>query len=177
VLEECFTDILRAIKLDGEVIGLVADALRHSHADQKRFHEEAVARLQAEYSRVQNRLDRAYEDKLDGHIDAAVFDRKAAEWRAEQDRLLRAVAEHQQANQSYMEEGVLLLELAGRAADLFTKQPPREKQRLLDFVLSNCIWANGRLAAEYRQPFDLLAVTNETVQKKKVAGLPRRPSS
>ena len=87
----------------------------------------------------------------------------------EQDRLLRTIADHQQANQSYMEEGVLLLELANRAADLFEKQEPREKRRLLNFVLSNCTWANDKLTVEFRQPFNLLAVTNESWSKEKAA--------
>lgn len=69
-----------------------------------------------------------------------------------------------------MDEGVLLLELANRAVDLFEKQVPREKRRLLDFVLSNCTWANGKLTVEYRQPFEMLAVTNEAYQKEKADG-------
>jgi site-specific DNA recombinase len=32
-----------------------------------------------------------YVDKLDGRIDNAFFDRKSAEWRAEQDRILRDI--------------------------------------------------------------------------------------
>ena len=171
ILEECFTDIVRAIKIDDEVLALVTQALKESQQDQRQFHDEAIGRLQAEYSRIQNRIDRAYEDKLDGRIDAAFFDRKAAEWRVEQDRLLQRIAGHQQANQSYMEEGVLLLELVNRAVDLFEKQVPREKRRLLDFVLSNCTWANGKLTVDYRQPFDMLAVTNEAYQKEKAAGV------
>ena len=49
----------------------------------------------------------------DGKIDEAFFERKATEWRAEQGRLLRSIEEHQAANQTYLEEGVALLELAG----------------------------------------------------------------
>ncbi|MEO8371387.1 MAG: hypothetical protein ABI806_19530 [Candidatus Solibacter sp.] len=56
-----------------------------------------------------------YLDKLDGRIDAAFFDSKSAEWRGEQDRLLRDVATHKGANQTYIEEGVQLLQLAPRA--------------------------------------------------------------
>jgi hypothetical protein len=41
---------------------------------------------------------------------------------------------------------------------LFENQPANEKRKLLDFVLSNSVWKNGKLLAEYRQPFDLLAV-------------------
>jgi len=99
---------------------------------------EAVARLQADYTRLQARLDAMYLDKLDGRVNAEFFDRMAAEWRAEQDRLLRVVEKHQAANRSYLDQGVQLLELARRAPLLFARQTPREKRRLLDFVLSNC---------------------------------------
>ena len=75
-----------------------------------------------------------YLDKFDGRIDTAFFDSKSAEWRAEQDRLLRDVATHQAA--SRLEEGVQLLQLA-TARDLFERP---EKRRLLNFLLSNCVW-------------------------------------
>jgi site-specific DNA recombinase len=41
----------------------------------------------------------------------------------------------------------------------FAKQEPREKRRLLNFVLSNCTWEDGEVVATFRQPFDLLAET------------------
>jgi hypothetical protein len=61
-----------------------------------------------------------------------------------------------------MAEGVQLLELARRAAGLFEKREPREKRRLLDFVLSNSIRKDGELTPEFRQPFDLLFVANHS---------------
>jgi len=42
---------------------------------------------------------------------------------------------------------------------LFERQEPRQKRRLLNFLLSNCSWADGELIATFRQPFDLLAAT------------------
>ena len=112
-----------------------------------------------------------YVDKLDGSIDAAFFDRKSAEWRTEQAKIQRTIDDHRSANQTYLEEGIQLMELGRRAPELFAKQEPREKRRLLDFVLSNCTWANGKLTVTYRQPFDLLAVTNEALRKEKAAGV------
>jgi site-specific DNA recombinase len=171
VLEERFSDLLRGLSFDDEVMGWVTDALRQSHGDEKRHHDEAVARLQAEYNRLQNRIDTMYVDKLDGRVDAAFFDRKAAEWRSEQDRILRTIEEHQSANQTYLDEGVQLLELARKAHMLFRKQKPSEKRRLLNFVLSNCTWKGGELQATYRQPFDMLAVANTAHEKEKAAGV------
>ena len=145
----------------------VTEALRESHGDEKRHHEEAINRLQAEYKRLQARIDIMYPDKLDGKIDAAFFDRKAADWRNEQDRILESIEEHQTANQVYLNEGIRILELSRRAHELFTKQNPREKRRLLNFLLSNCTWKNDELSPTFRQPFNRIAEINLAHQKKK----------
>ena len=100
-----------------------------------------------------------YVDKLDGLVDVAFFEKMSNQWRDEQNRCLREIERHQEADKSYMDEGVQLLELARKAQTLFDRQEPREKRRLLDFVVSNCSWKEGQLTAVYRQPFDMLAET------------------
>jgi site-specific DNA recombinase len=128
-----------------------------SHGDEKEHHDDAIRRIQAECDRLQNRIDAMYVDKLDGRIDTDFFDRKAAEWRREQQKCLELIREHQDANQNYFDEGIRLLELAQKAGKPFRKRSPTEKRRLLGFVLSNCSWKDDQLTAGYRQPFDLLA--------------------
>ena len=110
-----------------------------------------------------------YVDKLDGRIDTAAFDRMAATWRSEQADCLRSIEEHQTANQSYLAEGVRLLELARNARHLSEKQEAREKRRLLDFLVSNSSWRDSRLTAEFCQPFDLLADTATAATQAKAA--------
>lgn len=171
VLEEKFTDILRGLRFDDEVLDWMRRALRESQADEQRYREEAVKRLRRDYDKLQRRIDTMYVDKLDGRIDAAFFDQKQSEWRDEQNRLMDSIAEHQQANESYITEGIMLMELANRAADLFAKQPASEKRRLLEFVLSNCSWANGELTPNFRQPFDMIADMATAGAEKKAAGM------
>src|SRR5215213_6673144 len=50
------------------------------------------------------------------------------------------------------------------------KQDSSEKRKLLNFVCSNSIWKDHTLTATFRQPFDLLAITNTTWQREKAAG-------
>jgi site-specific DNA recombinase len=159
IIETQFSELLGRLSFDDEVLAWVRDALRASHADEKREHEAAIGRLRAEYDRLQGRVHAMYVDKLDGKVDGAFFERMSAEWRAEQDRCLREIERHQAADRSYLEEGVRLLELARNAQRLFEKQEPREKRRLLNFVVSNCTWKGAELVADLRQPFDLLAET------------------
>jgi hypothetical protein len=106
-----------------------------------------------------------YIDKLDDKIGGDFYDRFAGEWREEQLRLQREIDRHEAADQSYIDEGVRILELAQNAQRLFAKQEPREKRRLLNFVLSNCTWEHGDVIATFRQPFDLLAETAVTAAR------------
>ena len=159
VLETQFAALLGRLKFDDEVLEWVRDALHASHANERREHEEAIQRHQAEYKRLQDRINAMYVDKLDGLVDAAFFEKMSNEWREAQNSCLREIERHQEADKSYMDEGVQLLELARKAQELFAQQEPREKRRLLNFLLSNCTWEDGEVIATFRQPFDLLAET------------------
>ena len=130
-------------------------------------HDEMIAKLQKEYQKLQDRIDAMYVDKLDGNVFQEFFDRKNGDWRTEQAEILRKIEKHQNANCSYLEEGVRLLELAQKAASLYEKQEMKEKRRILDFLFSNCLWKDGVLIPNYRKPFDTLALTNTAYQKRK----------
>ena len=78
------------------------------------------------------------------------------QWRLEQDKLMQEIIRHQAADRSYLDEGAHLIELAHGAHRLFARQDPQEQRRLLNFVLSNSSWTNGKLMPVFRQPFDLI---------------------
>ena len=121
-------------------------------------------------ARFRTRLDKLYDDRLDGFIEPDFFERKAREWRQTQKRLTDQIAEYENAAQDYVQDGVRLLELAKKAYFLFKQQNSSEKRKLLNFVCSNSTWKDKTLTATFRQPFDLLALTNTTWQSKKAAG-------
>ena len=149
--------MLGRLKFDDEVLEWVRDALHASHADERREHEEAIKRHQAEYRRLQDRIKAMYVHKLDGLVDTTFFEKMSNQWREEQNRCQREIEQHQEANKSYMDEGVQLLELARNAQLLFAKQEPREKRRLLNFVCRTAPGGMAKWIATFREPFDLLA--------------------
>ena len=120
---------------------------------------EAVERLVDTRQRLQSRIDAMYLDKLDGRITADFFDAKSAEWRSQQDRCVADIQRLQNTDRTYIEDGIRILELAKNARNLFDRQGAAEKRKLLDFVVSNSTWRDGKLASTYRQPFDLIAET------------------
>jgi len=83
-----------------------------------------------------------------------------------------------QADDSYMHDGVRLLDLAQSAGRLFRKQTGPEKRRLLGFLVSNCTLADGKVSVTLKQPFDMIAETaskTATSERKKGGKNPDRP--
>lgn len=156
VLQDRFSELLGRLSFSDEIVAWLTQALHESHSDEEREHVEAIARLQTEYERLRRRVQAVYMDKLDGRVDAAFYDQITETMRADQDRCLSEIKWHQNAERSYMEDGIALLELAGKAQRLFVSADPDRKRRLLNFVLSNCVWKDGELSAEFKHPFDML---------------------
>jgi site-specific DNA recombinase len=159
VLERQFAEHLSRLRIDEEVFDWIIRALRESCADEKREHGEAIARIQAEWDRLQKRVDTMYIDKLDGKIDDDFYRRMRAQWRDEQERCERDIERHRAADDSYMDQGIEILNLAQKAHRMFAAQPAKEKRKLLNFLLSNCTWQHGMLIVELKEPFDTLAET------------------
>jgi hypothetical protein len=153
-----FAELLKGRRLDDDVKGFLTKALRLSYSVEKRFHDEALARLTADYEQLQNRLDQMYVDKLDGKISVSFYERKAGEWRAEQDRIAEAMRDHRQADRSYSDTGIELLELASGAHDAFMSQGSDELRRLLQLVVSNSTWKHGQLGVQLHPPLDLILI-------------------
>jgi len=70
--------------------------LHQSYEDEKRFREDAIARLQEEQATIQSRLDKLYEtiDLID-LLNRITFERKAPKWRQTQRRLANQITEQQ----------------------------------------------------------------------------------
>ena len=154
-----FSQLLGQFRFDDAILEWVKNALRESHAVERQEQAEAVERLVDTRQRLQSRIDAMYLDKLDGRITADFFDAKSAEWRSQQDRCVADIQRLQNTDRTYIEDGIRILELAKNARNLFDRQGAAEKRKLLDFVVSNSTWRDGKLASTYRQPFDLIAET------------------
>ncbi len=161
-LEQELGELLKLIKIPETTLGWIKDALRLSHEQERSFHNEALESLNARYSKLQNMLDQAYQDKLEGTITPEYWKAKSGEWHAEQETILTHTRSHQTANKSYLAQGVRILELAEKAHSLFVSQKAEEKRKLLNIVLSNCTLTAGTLSPTWNLPFNLIAQAVKT---------------
>ena len=156
-MDQLIGEAMKAVQADPEVLDYLTTSLHESHADEKAYHDQAVVALHQTYRKLQEKIDKAYTDKLDGVITAEFWEKQTAVWRKEQQESRDAVARHEGANQKYFELGLALLNTAGRAYDLYRVRSLPEKRQLAGFVVSNLAINGENVVPTYKEPFGLLA--------------------
>jgi len=140
------------------LLGWVQDALKEGHADEIGFRDKAIAELERQYQKSLQRLDQIYDDKIDGRITQEFYDRKYAQYKKEQEEVMDSLNRHKNANLKYFEMGIVVLDVAKRARDIYLNpnRTVEDKRTLLSFLFSNPTINNGNITISYRKPFDLI---------------------
>jgi len=110
-----------------------------------------------EYRKLQGRLDRLYEDKLDEVITKELYERKAQEYQKQQEDINMQLERHRKANVNYLELVSYIFELAQAGAKLYETAASKEQKRsLLHIVFSNLSLKGGKLVPTYQNGFQLV---------------------
>ena len=148
--------ILRDIHIPDAVLGQLEQSLLNDKGREDAIRRQQKERSEQRLAKVRHRLDQAYQDKLDGKITGEFWDRKAADWQAEEQQAMAALREAVALKPERMLDAMKILELANKAYFLYVKQPPQEKAKLLRMVLSNCAIDAASIYPTYRKPFDVI---------------------
>ena len=160
VIEEKFSQMLGRLAFDDEVLAWVREALSQSHAEEKRDHEQAIARLRRNTTDCNRGYTRCMWTGWTGGLMASSSTECPPNGAPSRTGAFRTSNATRPPTGHTLEEGIRVLELAKNAQKLFDKQEPREKRQLLSFIISNCSWKGGELTVCLRQPVDLLPDTS-----------------
>lgn len=83
---------------------VLRDILNESHADEQRFRDEQLARLQRLKADIQRKLDTLLDRLLDATISREVYDAKSAVLEKDKQIVESSIVGHEQANRSYFEQ-------------------------------------------------------------------------
>jgi site-specific DNA recombinase len=161
-LSDRLADVIKPIQISSEVADGIAKAIRSGGHDAERSRTEALRQLDQRRRAITSKLDRGYEDLLDGRISDDFWARKSKAWEAELAVVDGERARFETPQPDSMVTAEKILELAKQAENLYKSQDPAEQRRLLETVLSNCTFDSGSLCPTYSKPFDLLVRGNET---------------
>ncbi len=147
--------------LDADTIQKVKDHFMGVMKEAETLRAESKAALKEQLEALKDRLDRAYEDRLDGKLSEALWVRKSQEWEREIFRLEGLLNATENAEERFQEEGLVVLDLIENARPLYHVQDMFGRRDFLKIVCSNFYLKDGQIKAEYRQPFGTAALMKE----------------
>lgn len=85
-------EVLKNIHIPDDVVTQIERSLTEDHHSGENAKKEQRQRLEHRLSAVRQRIDQAYNDKLDGKIVEDFWQRKNAEWQQEEQQILFCLA-------------------------------------------------------------------------------------
>jgi hypothetical protein len=155
-LERQFEEILGEFQFSETIFDWMREALRQSQKEKAEFHRRSIEKLNTQYTKLQNRIDQIYLDKLDGEIEEAFYRRNVSQWREEQAQIRARIERHEKADQNYIEQGIRLLEIARNAQEFYQTHGQAERAALLQYVMPGSALKDDRVVPAFKPPFDII---------------------
>lgn len=151
-----FAEVFRGLQMPDDVLEDIVEALRSTHKGKSEFQKTILAQYQAEHKKYQDRIEKMYEDKLDGSITESFYEEKRNEYRVKQQELNKKITKLQFADEEYYLTSEYILKLASRASELFESSELQERRLLLKMTLQNLTLEGKKVQFQVQKPFDTI---------------------
>jgi len=143
------------------IVEWIRKALKESHRDEIEFHSSAVNQLTTRQEQTKQRLDRLYDDKLDGKITEDFYQRKFEQYSQELGEFSDSIKKHNDTSVKYFELGVNIYDLSQKAKEIYLKAKEKnmveEQRNLIRLTFANLTLNEGRVGFSYTPVFKLLS--------------------
>jgi site-specific DNA recombinase len=101
-----------------------------------------------------------YDDRYDGKIDEAFFQKKLKEYKDREFAINQEMESHAKADESFHVTANMVLSLARRSREIFESSEVDEKRQLLNFVFQNLELKDKKLSVTLREPLKIIKDTS-----------------
>ena len=156
--DQLFPLLTKVAPKNKRVLNWLTKALKESHKDTVAHITAKRDSLNNSFSKIENRLERLYEDKLDEIITANFYKKKAKEYTDEKENILSELKNLENNNTQNYEVGFKIHELALRAKNIYESKKATDEDRrlLLSYAFSEMTLKDGKISVKYTKSFKFL---------------------
>ena len=151
-------DLLKGIQVPDRIAQQVVSSIATDAASSEQARRVELDGVTQRLALLRSRIDRLYEDKLDGKITEEFWAEKSSAYREQELALETAL---KRLTRPTLTDHALTVErtfeLANKAYSLYVRRNAAEQAQLLKMVLLNCATDGVNLWPNYKKPFDLIA--------------------
>ena len=132
-----------------EVLVWIEELIREEEGSRIKEREQETAKLKSLLETTRRRVDRLYDDKLDEKIPPDFYQRKFAEYSAEEQTLKETLGQLNESPDQESELGIAIHQLGYHALDIYEKASSDEKRVLLSQIFSNLLQDTYEIRPNY----------------------------
>lgn len=163
-LTKQFAEVYEQIQIPEEDLLNMTKTLKDAHQGKINFNSEMFDEYNRQIKRLEDRIEQAYIDKLDGSITQDEYDNFRRKFRNEQQDYKDKLTRLEQADESYYITASLLLELASRSYELFIGSETDDKREIIQLTLQNLSLNHGKLQYTLQKPFDSIFSSSNSLK-------------
>ena len=149
--------ILNRISIPDEMINHFRQHIKDAKESEVAFRNDELARLKAEITKIEGRLEKLFNMRLDDEIDKQTYEDKRDELNLKKGRLEDEIRAHGKADDGFNETVLDLFELVNHIGDTFSKgKSIANKQLLLHFIFKKLVLKEGNIGYELNPPFSYI---------------------
>jgi len=160
-LDSQFLGVIQAITIPEELHGWLMECLEFDFKHRKLETARRQEGLELQRNKIQNRMKKAFQEKLDGKVPEELWESLWEDWEKELAEINYQLQSPEDLTESKYDFARQAIELAQQADRLYVSAEPTQKRKLLKSVLSNCVLKDGTLYPAYKKPFDILSKGDE----------------
>ena len=140
------------------VLKWLEKALKESHSEEVLSHTQKREHINLCLKRADQRIERAYLDKLDGNMEAGLCQKVIIDATKEKEDLMEALKTLGDERTEYYEAGYAIHELASKATEIYRseKATVEDRRLLLSYIFSNLSLNTGEIRPNYTLAFEFL---------------------
>ena len=152
-----FEAIIADIAVPNDVLEEITKTLKESHQGKVKYHNQLQNELQAEHDKYQTRIEKMYEDRLDGRITDDEYDKKREDYRMKQEEIQGRLGNLQKADEDYYHTAKQILRIANKAPEIFKSSELEVKRQIIRVLFQNPQIKGVTIDPTIRKPFSIFS--------------------
>ena len=144
---------LKRIGLKPEVLELVKISLKMAVGDEQEYHKNEIERINTEIDNCKEVLKKMYLDQVNNILEYDLWVNLKNDYEVKLSRLMAELQLHTRANTNFLDTGLKILDLCGRASLPATELSPQEVANIIRQVYLSVKITNKKVDVIFKEPF------------------------
>ena len=156
-IDKAISEVLKLIIIPQHIRENISNSLKIVHAKKNGYSKEVKAKIQKQIITLENRIEKAFLEKLDGNIPHDFWKANNDKWQAEKDKLYIQLEEINKLDKRFYEQSDSLLSFTDNAYDYYLKGNNEQKRRIIEIISDKISYKDKNFDIELKPVFQTIA--------------------